>query len=228
MLKNKKNQVILILIFVVTITLTIGYFTPRKLWNNNCDFSLINKDIKIYIYNTGIHTDILVPVKNKTWDWQEHLNIKSIAHPSFSINYLAFGFGDRAYFLETYSGTSLPIKTTFKALFLPTPSAIRVLAYQNIPQQYQIKCVMISTYNYFKLMEFINNSFQFDAQGNRINLTIDPNYGGGFYAAKDTYSILRSCNDWTGEALRLAGVNTPLWSGLSSSIMYHLKNGCKC
>ena len=79
------------------------------------------------------------------------------------------------------------------------------------------------------LMEFINNSFQFDAQGNRKSLIRDPNYRVGFYGAKDTYSILRTCNDWTAEALRLAGVKTPLWPGLSSSIMYHLKSGCaKC
>jgi hypothetical protein len=77
-------------------------------------------------------------------------------------------------------------------------------------------------------MEFINNSFQLDAQGNRINLTTDPNYGGGFYVAKGSYSILRACNDWTAEGLRLAGVNTPLWSGLSSSIMYHVNSGCNC
>ena len=213
----------------VVICLNIGYFTPKNFGNNSCDLNLLNKGIPIYIYNTGIHTDILVTVNTKIWDWQQHLNIKLIANPSASINYLAFGFGDRAYFLETYTETLLPIATTFKALFLPTPSAMRVLAYQNIPQQYEIKCVIITEFNYLMLMEFINNSFQFDAQGNRKSLIIDPNYRVGFYGAKDTYSILRTCNDWTAEALRLAGVKTPLWPGLSSSIMYHLKSGCaKC
>ncbi|MEM1167902.1 MAG: DUF2459 domain-containing protein [Cyanobacteria bacterium P01_H01_bin.35] len=228
MLKKKITKILLSLILSLFICLNIGYFTPRNLGNNYCDLNSAKKGIPIYIYNTGIHTDILVPTKTKSWDWQEYLNLKLIANPSASINYLAFGFGDRAYFLETYTGTSLPIVTTFKALFLPTPSAMRVLAYKNIPQQYEIKCVMISQYNYLMLMEFINDSFQFDAQGNRRSLTIDPNYRVGFYAAKDTYSILRACNDWTAEALRLAGVKTPLWSGLSRSIMYHVNSGCNC
>lgn len=228
MLKKRIIRFILSSIFSVIICFTIGYFTPKNWRNSDCDLTLLKQGIPIYIYNTGIHTDILVPVTTKIWDWQQHFNLKLIANPSASINYLGFGFGDRAYFLETYSGTSLPIATTLKALFLPTPSAMRVLAYRNIPQQYEIKCVIITQSNYRRLMEFINDSFQFDAQGHRINIIINPNYGGGFYAAKSNYSILRACNDWTAEGLRLARVNTPLWSGLSSSIMYHVSNGCDC
>ncbi|MGB3512582.1 MAG: DUF2459 domain-containing protein [Microcoleaceae cyanobacterium] len=228
MKKNLIIRFVLSAIFSVIICLSIGYFTPKNWQNNSCDLTLLEKGIPIYIYNSGIHTDILVPVTTKIWDWQQHFNLNLIVNPSDSINYLAFGFGDRAYFLETYTGTSSPIAITLKALFLPTPSAMRVLAYRNIPQQYEIKCVIITQSNYRKLMEFINDSFQFDAQSNRINLTIDPNYGGGFYAAKGSYSILKGCNDWTAEGLRLAGVNTPVWSGLSSSIMYHVNSGCDC
>lgn len=228
MQKNLIIRFILSAILSVIVCLTIGYFTPKNWQNNSCDLTLLEKGIPIYIYNSGIHTDILVPVTTKIWDWQQNFNLNLIVNPSDSINYLAFGFGDRAYFLETYTGKSLPIAITLKALFLPTPSAMRVLAYRNIPQQYEIKCAIITQSNYRKLMEFINDSFQFNAQGNRINLTIDPNYGGGFYAAKGSYSILKGCNDWTAEGLRLAGVNTPVWSGLSSSIMYHVNSGCNC
>ncbi|MEB3341912.1 DUF2459 domain-containing protein [Okeania sp.] len=226
MSKNRIAKTSLFFIIFVVICLNIGYFTPRNLSNNSDDLNFSNKTIPIYVYNMGIHTDILLPVQTKIWDWQQHLNLKLIANPSISINYLAFGLGDRAYFLETYNQTSLPIVTALKALFLPTPSAIRVLAYQNIPQKYEIKCVMISQSNYLILTKFINNSFQFDAQNNRKIIKIDPNYKVGFYAGKDTYSILRACNDWTAEALRLAGITTPLWSGLSSSIMYHLNDNC--
>ncbi|GGA35095.1 hypothetical protein CYANOKiyG1_52640 [Okeania sp. KiyG1] len=190
--------------------------------------ALLDQGISIYIYNTGIHTDILVPVRTKIWNWQQYLDLKLIANQSASIKYLAFGLGDRAYFLETYNGTSLPIVTIFKAMFLQTPSAMRVLAYRNIPQQYEIKCAIITQTNYRRLMEFINNSFQLDTQGNKINLLVDSNYGGGFYAAKSNYSILRACNDWTAEGMKLAGVKTPVWSGLSSSIMYHINSRCNC
>lgn len=228
MFKNRSFRLVLSTILSIIICLSIGYFTPKNWSWGSCDMALLDKGISIYIYNTGIHTDILVPVRTKNWDWQQYFNLKLIANQSVSINYLAFGLGDRAYFLETYTGTSLPIVTIMKAMFLPTPSAMRVLAYQNIPQQYEIKCAIITKTNYRRLMEFINNSFQLDTQGNKINLLVDTNYGGGFYAAKGSYSILRACNDWTAEGMELAGVKTPLWSGLSSSIMYHINSGCNC
>ncbi|MDJ0552851.1 MAG: DUF2459 domain-containing protein [Microcoleaceae cyanobacterium MO_207.B10] len=228
MLINRIIKLILIAILSVITCLIVGYLTPKSWQKLECELTLLNKGIPIYIYDTGIHTDILVPVTTKQWDWQQYFDLNLIVNPSVTINYLGFGFGDRAYFLETYTGTSSPIATTLKALFLPTPSAMRVLAYQTIPQQYQIKCVIITQSNYHKLMEFINDSFQLDAEGHRINITIDSNYGGAFFAAKNSYSILKSCNDWTGEGLQVAGVKTPLWSGLSSSIMYHVNSGCDC
>ncbi len=141
---------------------------------------------------------------------------------------MGFGVGDQACSLESYNVPLFLIATTFLALFIPTPVAMRVLAYRNIPEQYEIKCVIISKSNCLRLMEFIDDSFQLNAQGNEINLTIDPSYGGGFYVAKGSYSIVRNCNDWTAKALRLAGVNTPIWSTLSSSIMYHINRGCNC
>ncbi|NEP43811.1 MAG: DUF2459 domain-containing protein [Okeania sp. SIO2H7] len=203
--------------------LILGYFTPTQ-WGN---YSNRNGAIAIYVYNSGIHTDILVPVKTPLWNWQEPIDLKSIAADTDSIEYLAFGFGDRSYFLETSGGELPKISTTFNALFLPTPPAMRVLLYRDIPQNFtDIKCVVISNYNYLNLVKFIDNSFKTNSQNNKNIINKLPNYRGGFYEAKGTYSILRACNDWTAEALRIAEVNTPVWSGLSSAIIWHLKSNC--
>jgi len=207
----------------LVVALTIGYFTPTE-WG---DYSAQDGDISIYVYNSGIHTDILVPVKTPLWNWQQSIDLKSIAADGNSLKYLAFGFGDRSYFLETSRGAPPKVSTIFNALFLPTPPAMRVLAYNNIPQKYsKIKCLKISKINYLNLVNFLDNSFQSNAENRKNFLEKIPNYRGGFYEAKGTYSLLRGCNDWTAEALRTAEINTPLWSSLSSAIMWHLKSNC--
>jgi uncharacterized protein (TIGR02117 family) len=212
----------------IIVSLAIGYFTPTQ-WGN---YSNINGDIHIYVYNSGIHTDILVPVKTPLWNWQQRIDLKSIAADTNSIKYLAFGFGDRSYFLETsveQASRLLPPKfsTIFNALFLPTPPAMRLLAYNNIPQKHsKIKCLKISTNNYLNLVIFLDNSFQSNAKNRKNFIEKIPNYRGGFYEARGTYSLLRGCNDWTAEALRTAEINTPVWSSLSSAIMWHLKSNC--
>jgi hypothetical protein len=80
--------------------------------------------------------------------------------------------------------------------------------------------------DYLQLMEFIQDSFQIDANGKEIRIGNGHNPHAGFYAAKGSYSLLRNCNSWTAEGLRKADVNTPFWDGLSSGIMLHLRSGC--
>jgi hypothetical protein len=43
-----------------------------------------------------------------------------------------------------------------------------------------------------------------------------------FYEANGGYSLVLTCNEWTGRALRESGVRTGLWTPLSQSIMWRL------
>ena len=43
-----------------------------------------------------------------------------------------------------------------------------------------------------------------------------------FYEANGGYSAILTCNEWTGRALRAAGVRTGLWTPLEQSIMWRL------
>ena len=43
-----------------------------------------------------------------------------------------------------------------------------------------------------------------------------------FYEAVGGYSFIFTCNEWTGRALRAAGVRTGLWTPLAQSLMWRL------
>jgi uncharacterized protein (TIGR02117 family) len=207
------------------ICLIIGYLTPRK-WGN---YSQTNCVIPIYISNQGIHTDIIVPVKNEFFNWNQYLRLTEIGRDANSeYKYLSFGWGDRAFMLETPTSTTINPVTAFNALFLPTPSTVQVQGYRVLPPNKETKCVKISGRNYLNIVNFIKKSFQLDAGGNKLKISYGYHNSDSFYEANGSYSILRSCNDWTAEALRKADVNTPLWSTLSSAIMFHLNSGCEC
>ncbi|MEG4517524.1 MULTISPECIES: TIGR02117 family protein [unclassified Microcoleus] len=214
-----------IVILFLSAFLTIGYLTPRK-WGN---YSQADCTISLYISNQGIHTEIIVPVKNEYFDWNQFLPLTEIGRDATSdYKYLSFGWGDRAFMLETSTSGSINPVTAFKALFIATPSTVHVQSYRIVPPDIETKCVRISGKNYWRIVNFIKNSFQLDAVGKKMKISYGYGNSDSFYEAKGSYYVLRTCNDWTAEALQKAEVNTPLWSTLSSAIMFHLNSACEC
>ncbi|MGF1960260.1 MAG: TIGR02117 family protein [Aulosira sp. DedVER01a] len=203
--------------------LAIGVFIPRK-WSyqpkDNCNLS-------ICIANTGIHSNIIVPTKNSVFDWHKYISIERIGIDNLeNYNYLSFGWGERDFYMSTPSVADLRLSTTLRALFLPTPSVIYVQGYQLIPDYLEVKCIKVNKNNYLDLTKFIQATFKIDNQGKVIRIGNGHTANAGFYDAVGSYSILRNCNTWTAEALRQADVNTPLWDGLSSAVMLHLRSDC--
>lgn len=134
--------------------------------------------------------------------------------------------GDRDFYLSTPTLADIKLSTTFKALFLPTPSVLDVKGYQTLPNNLEVKCVKVTEFEYLQLINYIQATFKIDTKGKINRIANGHTDNAGFYTAVGDYSILRSCNSWTEEALRTANVNTPLWDGLSFAIMLHLRNNC--
>ena len=76
---------------------------------------------------------------------------------------------------------------------------------------------------YRRLAAFVAARFRRDGRGRTM-----PVLGRGyrdndiFYEANGGYSAILTCNEWTGRALRTAGVRTGLWTPLEQSIMWRL------
>jgi len=216
-----RRQCLRVTLFAVGL-LAIGYFTPRK-WvssrREGCNFSVCVQD-------TGIHSNILVPVNNQLFDWHRYLALENIGSEHSQYNYLSFGWGDRDFYMQTPTLQDLNLSITFRALFVPTHSVMYVQGYQTIPDSLVVKCVKVDRDDYLRLMTFIDSTFTTEGNGNKVRIGNGHHPNGGFYAANGSYSILRNCNSWTASGLRTADVNTPLLDGLSSAIMWHMQSGC--
>ena len=133
---RKSIQRLGIVILSFTAFLTMGYLTPRK-WGN---YSQADCTISLYIANQGIHTEIIVPVKNEYFDWNQYLPLTEIGRDATSdYKYLSFGWGDRAFMLETPTSAIINPVTAFNALFLPTPSTVQVQGYRVWSQNKETK-----------------------------------------------------------------------------------------
>ena len=65
---------------------------------------------------------------------------------------------------------------------------------------------------------------QLDEAGDSMPL-LDSGYGWSdvFYESGRAYNFVRTCNEWTGEALRTAGIRMGVWTPLSQGIMWRLE-----
>jgi uncharacterized protein (TIGR02117 family) len=184
-------------------------------------------EFKICVSDIGIHSEIIMPVQNKIFNWRTYLPFNEISKKSNpDYKYLGFGWGERDFYMNPPSQIHLQLSAGLKALFWLNSSVIRVEGHQKLPQAIKLKCFGVTQPGYLNVVKFIKNTFKLDNQGQKIRLSYDNPMNVSYFDAKGTYSIVRNCNNWTAEALRSAEVTTPLWAGLSSAILWHLENRC--
>jgi uncharacterized protein (TIGR02117 family) len=206
----------------ITSVLMLAALLPanwRMTHRHNCQYP-------VCVLSTPIHTNILVPAQVNAFDWSTFLSLESIGvDANDDYQYLSFGWGDRAFYMQTPTLADLDLPLTLKTLFWPTPSVLYVQGFAERPHDPTLQCVELSADQYLNLMTFIKTTFETTYnRPNRIGHGHRPN--AGFFAAKGNYSILRHCNTWVLEGLRLAGVQTPLLPTLPATISLHLNNNC--
>lgn len=215
-------------ILSVLAVLVIAALTPRK-WGSlppqgDCT-------LKVYVSGDVMHTNLIVPVSSAGFDWHNYLDLDKVGNqPADNYRYLQFGWGDRIFYMETPSWAEMNYSSALRALLLQNPSAMFVKGHPTVPRYpgETLKCLSLSQADYLALMKYIEASFQADPQGRKVRLGNGQDGESGFYAANGKYSMFKTCNSWTAEALRAANVNTPLWGGLAPAVLFHLQDDCQC
>lgn len=173
--------------------------------------------IAIYVQSNGVHTDLLLPLAAEGISWQHLLDDFPQISPS-SGDYLAFGLGERAFYIHTPAWEDLSLSVALKALFWPTASAMHVTYYAQAPSlSAQCHRLLLSKAQYKALSAYIHASF-----GKEAILIKNAGYGfrDNFYEAPHAYHLFYTCNDWANQGLGQAGLRAALWSPFDWGILY--------
>jgi uncharacterized protein (TIGR02117 family) len=179
--------------------------------------------ITIFVRTNGVHTWLMVPSLASGVDWRPLAPADHIRDPRYAGNYLAIGYGNRDFYLNTPTWGDLAPRTALAAAFGRGHSLVHVEHERDPrPNEYQ-QPIVLTEAEYRRLAIHIRRSFDMDASGRTIPLR-GRGYGPAdvFYEGRGRYDAYRTCNEWTGEALRAAGVRTGIWTPLSQSIMLRL------
>ena len=186
----------------------------------NSDFKQASSGVTIYIESNGVHTDVVVPAKNHLIDWTKHVPYSDFERADSAHSWMAFGWGDKGFYLETPTWDDLKFSTAFKAVFFLSSTAMHVTCKKKVSSNPEhVRKVVITEEQYKKLIAYISDSFDQDASGKFIRID-HPGYSDTdcFYEAKGTYSFLNTCNEWTGNALENADVKVGFWTPLDAGV----------
>jgi uncharacterized protein (TIGR02117 family) len=176
--------------------------------------------IEIYIKTNGVHTDIVVPVKNEVKDWSTEVKFSNTKIPDSTVKYLAMGWGDKGFYLETPNWSDLKASIAFKAAFGLSSTAIHATFYHQISQDESCKKIKLSKREYEQLVRYISTSFQTDSLGHFILIKTNANYSNSdaFYEANGHYSLFKTCNTWANNALKSCNQKACFWTPFDKGI----------
>lgn len=189
----------------------------------NAGFRSAADGIPVFVRTNGIHAELVLRTDADGVDWSgDHpaTDMKALASP---LPWIAFGWGDRAFFANTPSWADLEARTALVALSGSGEGAMHV-EYIRSPAVYRGREVRLSPAQYARLVEYIRASFARDAKDARPRRLQDPGYfdTDAFYAAVPSYAFWFTCNDWVRRGLAAAGVRTPLWAPFDTAIFFQL------
>ncbi|KAA0128665.1 TIGR02117 family protein [Chryseobacterium sp. SN22] len=212
-----------IVLGIIVVYVAAGYFLPFIEVPAKDDGQ--KKEIPIYIYTNGVHTDIVMPVKTDLHDWSTKIPFSNTKSKETGYQFVGIGWGDKGFYLDTPTWADLKFSTAFKAAFWLSESAMHCSYYKTMKEGDDCKMIMVSRNQYKDLVKFVDEKFDKDAGGNYILVPTDAVYGNNdaFYDANGKYSFLDTCNTWANNALKAAGQKAAWWTPSDYGIFLHYK-----
>ena len=180
--------------------------------------------VTIFVRTNGVHTWIMIPKARPEMDWRPLAPAVHIRDRRYADgDYLAIGYGNREFYLNTPRWEDLRLRTALAAGLGGGRTLMHVEHEWNPrPDEHQ-RPLRITSDQYRRLTAYMLASFERDATGSTKPL-IGRGYGPAdvFYEARGPYNAFVTCNEWTGAALRAAGIRIGIWTPLSQSVMARL------
>jgi len=184
--------------------------------------------VPIWLRTNGVHADIVLPAAaphDFTRAFPRTAMIDMLREPRpLSFNWIAFGWGDRAFYLNTPSWADLDSGTALRALAGRGPSAMHV-EYLQRPEDYDVQKLWLSADQYADLVAYVRGSFAAGTADapRRID---HPGYFAtdAFFEGEGSYSLVLTSNEWVRRGLAQAGVRTARWAPFDRALFRHAQH----
>lgn len=184
--------------------------------------------VPVWLRTNGVHADLVLPAK---WPGHGAHDFTRELPPSVVIDFsheasvapfawIAFGWGDRDFYLNTPTWADFDLATGWRAITARGPSAMHV-EYLRRPEDYDVRLLLLAADEYGRLVDYIRAGFRRDAKDAPIRID-HPGFFAtdAFFEGTGSYSPLLTCNEWVRRALAQAGVRTATWAPFDRALLW--------
>ena len=170
--------------------------------------------VRLLIGDNGVHTVIVVPLTNPDFDWRAIFPASDLADPAAPYTDLGLSWGDRTVFLDTPTWSDLRPQTMLRVIFGGGEALLHVDHYIRPAADADFRPLVVGHAQYRAIVRSVLASRS--PNGARYR-----GYGAAdaFYDARGRYTLVRTCNEWTGATLRGAGVRIGAWTPFAGGAM---------
>lgn len=178
-----------------------------------------NDGIKLYIETNGLHTGIIMPINSGVHDWRDLIRPEHLDDPTRYGSHILVGWGHEGVYRNAEYWQDLRFSDAASAIFGSDDVLLHVY-HLNYPQDYPPyrRSITVSEAEYRLIVKAIKNRFVLDQAGHPIPSTGYSNRD-LFYKARGHYNAFYTCNNWTSDVLRQAGIRAGIWTPFQGGVM---------
>ena len=175
-------------------------------------------DVSISLRSNGVHVDLILPVQHAEHDWRTVFQPVDFQTLPGELNYIAIGWGDAAFYLNTPQWQDLSIKTAAAALLGRNPSLLHVEYL--VAADFETTHIRIDSAKYARLLRYVSAQVQTAPGLHHAQVVPGASYFGddAFFESAGSYSAIHTCNSWVGGALRAGGVRMSAWTPFAVNV----------
>ena len=178
-------------------------------------------DVQAWVLSNGVHTDYVFPIRSATVDWLQVFPLKDFKAPPPDAEFIAIGWGDREFYLNTPTWGDLTAARAFGAL----SGGNRALMHVSYLRRNQLGrgaySLPLSQAQYAQLAGYVRAALPSGQATPIAGAHYDSQ--DAFYEAEGGYNLFETCNTWTGRGLRRSGVTVSRWTPFDFTVTWHLK-----
>lgn len=202
-----------VIMLYLTAALFGSIFPANQFWKSPDD------GIELFIETNGLHTGIIMPIRSDVHDWSELIRPEHLDDPMDYGSHILVGWGHEGVYRNTRYWQDLRLSDAASAIFGSDEVLLHVyhLTYPQTYPHYR-RSFKVNETEYRKIVKAIKARFVLDQTGSPI-----PSAGYGkddlFYEARGQYNAFYTCNSWTSDVLRQAGIRTGIWTPFQGGVM---------